>query len=187
MRRVSLISTLVSLALSCALVTVEASQVRSIDLEQMTQRAARIFSGRCVATEVVFDATVGGRVTVATFSVDRGVKGTPERTVTVRMLGASTGDRREGDTAGVPAFRVGEEVVLFLYGESALGLTAPVGLGQGRFEIVTDKQGRKLALNDLANKNLVGAGRAGHTARFAEALDPASLLDRVEQLVSGPR
>lgn len=180
-----LISTLASLALSCALITVEASQVRSIDLEQMTERAARIFSGRCVATEVVFDAAVGSRVTVATFRVDRAVKGTPGRTVTIRMLGASTGDRMEGDAAGVPAFRVGEEVVLFLYGESALGLTAPVGLGQGRFEIVTDKQGRKLALNDLANKNLVRAGRADRAARFAEALDPTSLLDRVEKLVSG--
>jgi len=151
----------------------------------MTERAARIFSGRCVRTDVEFDPAVGARVTVATFRVDRGVKGTPERTVTVRMLGDVTGDRPEGDTAGVPAFRVGEEVVLFLYGESALGLTAPVGLGQGRFEIVEDKQGRKIALNDLGNKNLFRTQGHPKPARPSEALDPASLLDLVEQKLSG--
>ena len=154
-----------------ALSSSEASQVRSLDLEQMTGRAVRIFSGRCIASEVVFDATAGSDVTVATFSVDRAVKGVTGRTVTVRM---------SGDTK-VPKFHTGEDVVLFLYGESALGLSAPVGLGQGRFTVVTDKQGRKRAINDVGNENLTR--RTGRKNGPAEILDPGSLLDRVERII----
>lgn len=157
-----------------ALSASEASQVRSVDLEQLTQRAARIFSGRCITSRVVFDPNIGSDVTVATFRVDRSVKGVTGRTVTVRMSGVSK----------VPIFRAGEDVVLFLYGESALGLSAPVGLGQGRFAVVTDKQGRKRAINEFGNENLTRGARRKRGP--AEILDPSSLLDRVERMVKEP-
>lgn len=157
-----------------ALTGLEASQVRSLDLGQMTQRATRIFAGTCIRSEVAFDPTAGTEVTVATFHVDRAVKGVTGRTLTVRMSRLS----------GEAGFQAGEEVVLFLYGESTLGLSAPVGLGQGRFEIVTDKQGRKQAFNAFGNENLThGARRKGAQAELA---DPDALLDRVEQMVAAP-
>ena len=172
-----------------------ASQVRAIGLEQMTQRAARIFSGRCTGTGVVFDASLGRDVTVATFRVDRALKGVTGETVTVRMLGGAPADA----PAGLPTFRTGEEVVLFLYGESPQGLSSPVGLGQGRFKVVTDKRGRRLALNDFGNKNLIsglrpeiharlrapgGASPRGSAPQQLEDLDSAALLDAVEALLA---
>ena len=172
-----------------------ASQVRLIDLEQMTQRAARIFSGRCTGTSVVFDESMGRDVTVATFQVDRAVKGVTTDTVTVRMLSGAAADA----PAGVPAFRAGDEVVLFLYRESAQGLSSPVGLGQGRFRVLKDKQGRKLALNDFGNRNLMTGLRPEVRDRLQarneaaprrpaahprDELDPAALLDAVETLVA---
>ena len=170
-----------------------ASQVRLVNLEQMTQRAARIFSGRCIETRVENDPALGRDVTVATFRVQRAVKGVSGDTVTVRMLsgGTSLGD----EPAGVPHFNRGDEVVLFLYGESSLGLSSTVGLGQGSFKVLTDKQGRRFAFNEVANRNLMRAMRPEATARLrdrlrvpagtegAETVDPASLLDMAEALL----
>ena len=170
-----------------------ASQVRPVNLEQMTQRAARIFSGRCIQTSVEYDAALGRNITVATFRVQRAVKGVLGDTVTVRMLsgGTSLGD----EPAGVPRFRRGDEVVLFLYGESSLGLSSTVGLGQGSFKVLTDKQGHRLALNDVGNRNLMRALRPAATTRLRERLrvpvdgeqsaptDPLLLLDMAEALL----
>jgi hypothetical protein len=187
-----------------------ASQVRLIDLEQMTQRAGRIFSGRCTGTSVEFDERLGHDVMVATFKVHRAVKGVTGDTVTLRMM---TGASTAADTpAGVPTYSKGEDVVLFLYGENAQGISSPVGLGQGRFKVLTDKQGRRIALNDFANRNLLTGMRPEARARIkargeaglqrgdaaqrgeaalqrAEAahrddVDPADLLDVAEALVT---
>lgn len=164
------------LAFSWACGLAQATQVRLLDLEQMTDRAARIFAGRCLHTEVMFDDVVGARVTVATFQVQRAIKGVQGHTVTVRMLSTAAGP---GSLDAVDRFRPGEEVVLFLYGDSALGLTAPVGLGQGRFQVVTDKQGHRRALNEIGNRNVLR-----RTGRGPEdALEVTTLLDRVERRV----
>jgi hypothetical protein len=167
------------------------SQVRPIDLEQMTQRAARIFSGRCTGSRIEVDPALNRRVVVSTFHVQRAVKGVKGGPVTVRML-AGPASAPGSEPAGVPTFRPGEEVVLFLYGESTLGLTSPVGLGQGRFRIFSDKLGRKVALNDFGNANLSrGGGQsppgAHRGAAPGAALGADDLLDRVERLVGGER
>ena len=177
-----------------------ASQVRLVNLEQMTQRAARIFSGRCTGVDVVFDSNLGRDVTVATFHVQRAVKGVSDKTVMVRMLDVAAVHGAASDVpAGVPTFRPGEEVVLFLYGESAQGLSSPVGLGQGRFRILTDKKGRKVALNDFANSNLLNDLRPETRARLklkddpstgktappqSEEIEPTALLDAAEGLIA---
>jgi hypothetical protein len=184
---------------------VSAGQVRLVNLEQMTERAARIFSGRCTSADVVFDPDLGADVIVATFRVERAIKGVTGRTATVRMptaavVSGASGDARE---MGSP-FRKGDEVVLFLYGESAQGMSAPVGLGQGHFKVLTDKQGRRHALNQFGNRNLLTGVRpevrarldagahppgaqpsgAGGAATESGDLDPAALLDTVETLVA---
>lgn len=207
---------LVASLLSTALAPTPASggQARLVSLEQMTERAGRIFSGQCTGAEVVFDPNLGADVIVATFRVERAIKGVTGRTVTVRMPGAGvvSGASGAGADAAAP-FRKGDEVILFLYGESPQGMSAPVGLGQGHFKVLTDKQGRKHALNQFGNRQLLtdvrpevrarlGAGAhepkvgahqpgsgapqpvAGADSRKDDDLDPAALLDTVETLVA---
>ena len=161
-----------------------ASQVRPVNLEQLTARAGLIFAGRCIASSAVQDPALEREITVATFEVERAVKGEAGAAVTIRMLG--------GDEPGLPRFAVGEEVVLFLYGESVLGLTSPVGLGQGRFTVVRDKTGRRLAVNGLANRNLLRDLTPQARARLGTAfeafkdrsdLEADSLLDLAADLV----
>jgi hypothetical protein len=167
-----------------------ASQVRSVNLEQMTERAATIFAGRCIAVRTESDRALGRDVSVATFAVHRAVKGVSGRIVTVRM---ATSDDSGTGVADPPIFRKADEVVLFLYGESALGLSAPVGLGQGRFKVAPDKRGRPVAINDLGNRNLLrelSPAARGRLARISvpgeggEALGPTALLDMAEALAA---
>jgi len=178
------------LTLALAVTPTPASQVRPVNLEQMTERAATIFAGRCLETTVALDPEVGLEVTTATFEVHRTVKGQLGSTVVVRMVGGE--DRRARESiAGMPRFRPGDEVVLFLYAPSALGLSSPVGLGQGRFAVITDKQGRKIAVNDLDNRNLrrrlssqarTDLGPALEQWKERKAVGPDALLDMVESL-----
>ena len=57
--------------------------------------------------------------------------------------------------ADMPKYNVGEEIVLFLYPESKLGLTSPVGQGQGKFIVRNDlRSGQRMLLNDRSNYNL---------------------------------
>lgn len=176
----------------CSLVAppLEASQVRPVNLEQMTERAARIFTGRCTDTTVMLDPQLGREITVATFDVDRVVKGEVGSTITLRMMGGERGDG--SGAAGLPRFRPGDEVILFLYAESAVGLSSPVGLGQGRFTVFTDKAGYRIAVNDFTNNNLLHGLTPQARTRLGPALDvwkerkdlaAGALLEMVESLI----
>jgi hypothetical protein len=175
-------------AAGLAVTPVEATKVRPVNLEEMTERAATIFSGRCIDVREVEDPGIGRTVTVAVFEVDRSIKGARGRRVTVKMLGGSDG---KSSIVGMPRFHEGEQVILFLYGESPLGLSSPVGLGQGKFSIYEDKQGRHLAVNGMGNRNLLEGLSADAKFRLGESLestsdgrglDPTSLLDMAKTL-----
>lgn len=161
---------------------VGASQVRPINLEEMSRSAERIFSGRCTAIETTLDPDLGLDVTVATFEVERTARGAHTRTLTIRFLG--------GEVPGLPRFREGEEVVLFLYGESSRGLTSPVGFGQGKFTVHRDKTGRPFVANEIGNRNLFHGltDRANRRIarwerpRASRLISPQDLLDMVSAI-----
>jgi hypothetical protein len=163
-----------------------ATQIRQLNLEQITQRAATIFTGVCSDIHVERDPNVGW-VSVATFDVLRSVKGRQAATTTVRFVGGQPDlEPRSPAIAGMPAFHRGDEVVLFLYGTSAMGLTSPVGLGQGSFTVVRDKLGKKLAINAFGNQRLLEGvssttrgrlGAAGAVSLGATAIDVDALLE----------
>jgi hypothetical protein len=184
--------------LACVLLSfppAHASRVRPINLEEMAQRADRIFTGRCIGVRAELDRDLGQVVTYATFMTRRTVKGRAHGTVTIKMLGdqIEEGGPKRG-VEGVPRFRQGEEVVLFLYGDSGRGLTSPVGLGQGKFVVFKDKQGRPQALNALGNETLLrglsprALEKLGDLARRPAhgGVDPDALLDMVQKMVEEP-
>lgn len=178
----------------CLLLTLplEAGQVRSVNLEDLTGRADRIFAGRCLETEVVSHPQLGA-VTRVTFEVERAVKGHLGSTLTIEVIGSGSGQPAPGlTTLDVPRFAPGERVVLFLYPESSLGLTSPVALGQGKFSVLHDKEGQELAVNALGNRDLMrGLSTAARESVGASlspwdekrGVPPQALLDGIDELL----
>ncbi len=179
---------------ACALFSfslAHASRVRPINLEEMAQRADRIFLGRCVGVRAEHDPDLGQMVTYTTFVTHRAVKGSAHGMVTIKLLGDQVEDGSPGGgVEGVPRFREGEEVVLFLYGDSRNGLTSPVGLGQGNFVVFEDKQGKRQALNASGNETLFRNLSPGARRKLGDlstrpargGIPPEELLDMVLQL-----
>ena len=85
----------------------------------------------------------------------RTLKGSVARQLTIKQFGtaAPLGDGSLARIPGLPRYTVGEEVVLFLRGDSARGFTSPVGLGQGVYRVV-HRGARRAVQSDLAEARI---------------------------------
>ena len=157
MKRIIFYASLMLLVASTAPATV----VLKLNLVRMVTDADRIFTGTVSAVEDVTLSVPGGTTipaTSITFDVSDVVKGSIGQTLNIRQYGRIHPDPETGAIAripGLPIFRMGEEVTLFLRSDSQLGLTSPVGLFQGAFRIVIDPATeRKVAVNGIQNAGL---------------------------------
>lgn len=156
-----------------------ATTVRTLHLGEMVALAGRVFQGRCVAVERDAGGVLGVPVYRYQFEVLEGVKGTrPGERVEIRQaaLPGAPG------LPGLPRYRVGQELILFLHVESRVGLTSPVGLGQGVFQVFR-QEGKPMAINGMTNLNLA----SGVFREQAGLLGLApSLLDTFSRSQGGP-
>jgi len=134
-----------------------ASRVQSFNLMDLTNRADKIFTGRCVAVahEVVLSAD--GKVEIPavryTFEVVTAIDGVSDQTVEVMHLGHFSDGRPfalDPDQVGVPRYRVGGTYLLFVGRKSHNGLCSATGLRQGVFDVV---EGR--ARNRSGNQHIL--------------------------------
>ena len=125
---------------------------RAVNLAEMTSHAGRVVHGRVVEVrEGVHPLHEQVAVTFLKVQVIEMLKGGAAREVTFMQYGNST----KQYVAHLPKYSVGEEVVLFLYPESKLGLTSPVGQGQGKFVVRNDvRSGQRVLLNEHLNRAL---------------------------------
>ena len=137
-----------------------------LDLSTMTERAGTIVSGRI--TELRSGAhprykNVG--VLFITVKVNEMIKGTPAQTFTFMQFTGRAAQPSSGKPLSMartlphmPMYRVGEEVVLFLYPPSSVGFTSPVGGEQGKF-IVRRSPGQPVTVvSDGGNGQLTVEG-----------------------------
>lgn len=139
-----------------------AQMVLQLNLEQLTALSERVFVGKCISVKDMQDE--GGRlVQEVTFNVDETLKGPASEQVTFRQLASASSVPQvvsrpgtmtiQGLFQSLPTYVVGEETVVFLSAESRLGLTAPVGLLQGKFN-VESKADSKVVVNGSGNRGL---------------------------------
>ena len=127
----------------CALCSqAHGAAVRELNLEGLCRSAGTIFWGRCTSVETQDEALV------YTFAAHRMLKGGSADTVLLRMHKAASMYAR------APRFTSGQEVLLFLYPESSLGYSSPVGFGQGFFNVMTASGGEKTVANERGNSRL---------------------------------
>ena len=132
-RRVVLLAAALTLAIAAR---APATMVTRMALDGVTREAARIVHATVVAVRSGRDQS-GLPATWVTLDVVRALKGPRTRQITVKQYGTATplADGTVTRVAGLPSYKVGEELVLFLRGESHLGFTSPVGFGQGKYRV----------------------------------------------------
>jgi len=129
--------------------TAEAGTVRAMNLEQMTDRADMIFTGRVVGKRAEWNAERTRIYTYVTFEVETYLKGDNEaRVATVRLLGGQVG-RYLAHLPGTPRFGIGEEVLLFCAGQQAR-IPSVLGLSLGKFTIARNADGERILKRDIS-------------------------------------
>ena len=131
-------------------------RVKLLTLEQMVKRAEVVFVGRCLTSTEQDDPQIGQTVTVIEFDVVKALKGELGATHTLKQYGG-TGEGTSHRIAGMPIYSPGEDVILFLYGESQYGLASPVGFSQGKFTFVRDEESASppMIVNSINNNGLL--------------------------------
>jgi hypothetical protein len=120
------------------------------NLGELTQQAQTIVHGRVMMARVEPHPQLTNLSTVVvTLRVEETLKGQAPAVLTFRQFIWDARDRI--DAAG---YAKGQEVLLLLNPPTQYGLVSPTGIEQGRFRIVTDKQGRKTAVNGYGNAGL---------------------------------
>ena len=142
---------LAAIALWATFGLAHATSVLPLYLDEIIDTSAVAFEGVCIGNKTGRDPQTGALVTFTTFQVSDVLKGSiTGSTYTIKQMGGE--DKSTGlvfKMHGVPTFKVGEGYVVFLYGVSAQGFSSPVGLAQGRFEIVQDAGGAAKVTNGV--------------------------------------
>lgn len=138
-----------------------ALQMLHRNLQEISAISERAFVGKCVAVREIFEPEKNiPPQTEYTFEITDVLKGELGSTLTFRQHGLLrphvVGENAAyvGRSAAMPVYREGQEYVIFLIGDSSLGLTSPVGLYQGVFLIKADETGKKYVMNGNNNIGL---------------------------------
>lgn len=136
--------------------------VKHHNLKSLLTTAERIFVGKCVSTNEIELQFPKGTIwcTEYTFRISDHIKGNLGETLTFTQYGLMRPKKIDDNTiifnrpVGMPIYEEGREYMLFLIGDSNLGLTSPAGLFQGAFLIYRDQFSRQVALNGSQNRGL---------------------------------
>jgi hypothetical protein len=151
--RLFLVVAIAALALVGAQVAF-ATTVQKLSLQELTKKSESIVMARVDDAFSSWDAAHKEIYTYFTLSVLQPVKGSKgATTITLRQLGGTV-DNIASIVPGMPSFRKGEEVVVFLTQKDAAGYPWVMGLQQGKYSIA-EKDGVKMVRNDLAGTELL--------------------------------
>lgn len=127
--------------------TASATVVPRMDLHSLTHSAGAIVHGRVLRHWSAWDASHRYIWTHYAVQIDDRLKGSTTDTTVISEPGGVV-DGLAMKVAGVPEYRDGEEVVLFLHSTPA-GYLRCYGLAQGKFTVTRDSGGQKRVHTDL--------------------------------------
>ncbi len=152
----ALIYSLLLIGLSMS--TAFATTVKRMTTRDLVKTAHMIITGKVISNETLSDPGPTNVRTLTRIAVHQALKGQVGTEITVTGMGGIVGNLAF-NWPGVPRFKEGEEVLLFLERDPS-GPTIVSGLEQGRFTIATDPRGKKFITRNLADLTLVG-GKGG--------------------------
>jgi len=160
-----------------------ATIVPALTLEELVERSELIVQGHCVRTWSAWDAAGQFIWTHSEIQVAAAVKGRSGPTVVVSEPGGVVGNL-EMVVEGVPHYRAGEDVVLFLY-RTPIGVLRARGFGQGKYTIAADPAGgSRRVRTQFFGADVVDLSRRAAPVRPAENAPVEEFLTRVRGLVA---
>ena len=182
-RVIMTVALLAALQVGAAL-TASATTLERMSVAKMGQAAQLVVRAQCVANSTAWD---GGEIwTFTSFTVEDSWKGAPNgaaHQLTVRLLGGSVGNL-SSTVSGVPRFRPGEEVILFLQ-TTARGDYSIVSWVQGTFRIHRDaRSGAEIVVQDTAAFDTYDPLTRQFDAEGIRNLPVAALRTRVQSALA---
>jgi hypothetical protein len=157
---------------------VRAGTALRMDLEDAFERSDLVLEGRVIGKEC--RAYGDGLVcTDYEISVERTFWGEDLPSRTVRIPGGVLPTGEGMMIPGLPELIEGEDMVLLLGGPASGGLRMPTGLGQGKYSLVTEPGGTRLAIRTAEDLVLVSEGRS-RQVHGRDVMDYAELVGRIE-------
>jgi len=135
-----------------------ATTVEKFTLDDLVQKSGRIVVGKCISRESRWNDRNTLILTTARFVVSEPLKGSSDGFVNVVTVGGTL-DGITQTVSGMPVFEPEEEVLLFLE-PSKNGHWQPLGMSQGKFRILRNRQ--------------TGEEEVVHSLSGLELYDPAS-------------
>ncbi len=174
--------------LMLAAFSAQASMLERLSFDDLSSRADKIFRGRVIDVEQGTKAIGGGEIPIVTYRirVAEMLKGSADlekdgrQVMEITMAGsiknesANDGLMHFSIFRDVPKFERGREYVLFMTPRSSAGLSTPVGLGQGAFDILTTAK-EDMAVNQFNNIGLgVSEGEPMSYESMREAVEESA-------------
>jgi len=165
---------------------VSAGTAVRMDVPGLTRNASLIVEGRVLsAVPVEQDGLVQTEYLI---EVDRTFAGDDESYRLVRLPGGVRPDGSGMLLAGMPRIEPGDESLLFLTRESHNGMRMPVGLAQGKFDVVVRPDGTKSLVRDASEVTLVHPGSGKVTSADGRTiLDYAQVVAEIEAALAAKR
>lgn len=193
---------MISLLLLPLLATGQELLTRQMNLSEITDQAGTIVRGQVVDIAIEPHPNFPNILTLkVVLFVSESISGTDGQQISFRVYLPDGKFSKSAAKPGVRSdYRVGDELLLFLYPPSHYGLTSTVGGEQGRFRIVSDGQ-RKVVANSLGNRGLFDGVETQAQAKGVQLtanqkmlvrqkearVEVQAFVDVVRQLVAGKK
>ncbi len=169
---------------TCLTPTAQATTVAALDLVDLAQQSRDVVHARVVSSTSRWNDDHSLIVTDVTLEVSDGLKGDAGGTLVITQLGGTVGDLKV-TVPGASVFRNNDEAILFL-ATAGNGDLMVHGLSQGRFDVVTDRNGRKV-VRGLTRDRVQRLGSKGVLpGAFATAPDRGGELP-LQEFLTGVR
>jgi len=151
--------------------------VQKLSLQELTKKSDSIVMARVDDAIASWDAGHKEIYTYVTLSVIQPVKGSRDATtIMLRQLGGTV-DNIASVVPGMPSFKKGEEVVVFLTQKDPAGYPWVMGLEQGKYSISTGKNGVKMVRNDLSGTEMLSKSGQHVDGTTAPEMPLSAFLD----------
>ena len=157
--------------------------VEKFTLDDLVQKSGRIVVGKCISRESRWNDRNTLILTTARFTVSELLKGSSDGFVNVVTVGGTL-DGITQTVSGMPVLEPEEEVLLFLE-PSKYGHWQPLGMSQGKFRILRNRQtGEQEVVHSLSGLDLYDPASRSLSQQEKPSRAPLKpMVERIRRMV----